>query len=178
MRVSTASWYAIAVHARAERAAADALVRVTEEVFLPSRLDRRVWSDRIQNVQVPLFAGYVMVKTVMTPQKRVDLLKVNHVHDVVGRTSGRGDVAPSIPEHEVLSLQLLLGQQRAVDPLEKLVVGVEVIVVLGPLKGVRGVVSQGSDGQRRLVVSIVLLGRGVRTLLSADDVLEVANAIS
>ena len=74
---------------------------------------------------------------------------------------------------------VMLGDFTLVDHvLRGLPSGVEVIVVLGPLKGVRGVVSQGSDGQRRLVVSIALLGRGVRTLLSADDVLEVANAIS
>jgi transcription antitermination factor NusG len=39
------------------------------------------------------------------------------------------------------------------------------------LKGVTGVVEEAADGQRRLVVQVALLGRGVRTVLSADDVL-------
>ncbi len=167
-----AKWYAVAVHARSERAAADGLVHVVDDVFLPVRLDRRPWSDRIQTVEVPLFPGYVLVRSEMTPEKRVALLKVRHVYDVVGRRPHRVDVAPAVSDEEVHSLQLLLAQERALDPVEKLVPGMAVVVVVGPLKGVRGVVEKGSDGQRRLVVSIRLLGRGVRTVLSADDVLE------
>ncbi|MDP2340144.1 MAG: transcription termination/antitermination NusG family protein [Deltaproteobacteria bacterium] len=168
----TARWYAVAVHARSERAAADGVVRVVDEVFLPVRLDRRAWSDRVQTVEVPLFPGYLLVRTTMSAEKRVELLKVKHVYDVVGRTAGRVDVAPSVPDVEVTSLQTLLAHERALDPVEKLQPGVAVVVVVGPLKGVRGFIEKASDGQRRLVVSIALLGRGVRTVLHADDVLE------
>jgi len=168
---TAARWYALAVHTRSERRAADALASVADDIFLPARIDRRAWSDRIQSVEVPLFPGYLLLKTTMTPEKRVALLKVKHVVDVVGRQSGRPDVAPSVPDHEVVSLQTVLGLDRATDPVEKLVKGTAVVVGAGPLKGVRGIVEEGVDGQRRLVVTIGLLGRGVRTRLSGDDVL-------
>lgn len=169
--MAIARWYALAVHTRSERRAADALGSVVDDIFLPARIDRRAWSDRIQTVEVPLFPGYLLVKTAMTPEKRVSLLKVKHVVDVVGRQVGRSDVAPSVPDHEVVSLQTVLGLDRAMDPVEKLVKGTPVVVGAGPLKGVRGIVEEGVDGQRRLVVTIGLLGRGVRTRLSGDDVL-------
>lgn len=165
-------WYAIAVHTRSEHAAAAALSAVVDDVFLPVRLQRRAWSDRIQTLEVPLFPGYVLVKTTLTPEQRVRLLKVRGVYDVVGRRAGRADVAPAVPDHEVESLQALLSQERSIDPMEQLTPGTAVVVVVGPLKGIRGVVEVGSDGLRRLVVSVALLGRGVRTLLSADDVLQ------
>jgi transcription antitermination factor NusG len=102
----------------------------------------------------------------------VQLLKVKGVVDVVGRQVGRADVAPAIDDAELTSLRRLVESARALDPSEKLVEGTAVIVGAGPLKGVRGVVEEGLDGQRRIVVNVALLGRAVRTLLTADDVLE------
>lgn len=164
-------WFALAVHVRSERAAADGLAAFVDDVFCPAVIERRAWSDRVQSVEVPLFPGYVFVKTALTPEKRVQLLKVKQVVDVVGRKAGRADVAPSIPDVEVESLQRMLAAERALDPVEKLVKGSSVVVGAGALKGVRGVVEDGIDGQRRLVVFLTLLGRGVRTVLAADDVL-------
>ena len=164
-------WFALAVHVRSERAAADGLAPVVDEAFVPALIEHRAWSDRVQTVEVPLFPGYLLVKTTLTPEKRVQLLKVKQVVDVVGRKAGRADVAPSVPDVEVESLQRLLAAERAVDPVEKLVKGSAVVVGAGALRGVRGVVEDGVDGQRRLVVFLTLLGRGVRTVLAADDVL-------
>lgn len=166
-----ARWYALAVHARSERKAAVAVAAVVDDVFLPARIDRRAWSDRIRAVEVPLFPGYVFVRLALTAQSRVTLLKVKQVVDVVGRRAGGGEIAPAVPDDEVSSLRLLLAAERALDPVDALVPGVAVVVGAGPLKGVRGVVERGADGQRRLVVQVSLLGRGVRTTLLADEVL-------
>jgi transcription antitermination factor NusG len=165
-------WYALAVHARRERAAAAALLGVVDDVFLPMQVERRAWSDRIHRVEVPLFAGYLFVRLVLSAESRVDLLKAKPTIDLVGRRAGARDIAPSIPDDEIASLRTLLAAQRAVDPVERMVPGVAVVVGAGPLQGVRGVVERAVDGQRRLVVQVSLLGRGVRTILMADDVLE------
>lgn len=167
-----ARWFALAVAVRSEQSAATSLRGVSDEVFLPVRFERRAWSDRIKRVEVPLFPGYCFVRLALTPASRVMLLKVKHVIDVVGRRAGREDIAPAIPDAEIDSLQRLVSAERALDPLSALVVGAPVVVAAGPLKGVRGVVDSAADGQRRLVVNVTLLGRSVRTVLFADDVLE------
>jgi len=167
-----ARWFALAVSVRSESGAAAALRDVVDDVFLPVRSERRAWSDRVKRVEVALFPGYCFVRLALTPSSRIALLKVKNVVDVVGRRTGRDDVAPSIPDDEIASLRRLVDSERMLDPLSSLVVGAAVVVGAGPLNGVRGVVDEADDGQRRIVVNVTLLGRSVRTMLLADDVLE------
>lgn len=119
-----------------------------------------------------MFPGYAFVRLAMTPETRVRLLKVKGVFDVVGRKPGLPGVAPPIPDEQLASLQRLVASARAIDPLTALAPGRLVVVAAGPLRGVRGVVEEGIDGHRRLVVNVTLLGRAVRTVLQADDVVE------
>jgi len=46
-----ARWYALAVYARQEKAAALMLCKRGHEVFLPVRVERHKWSDRMQKVE-------------------------------------------------------------------------------------------------------------------------------
>jgi len=167
-------WYALAVHARSEQVAARELRAVVDDVFVPVAVERRAWTDRVKRIEVPLFAGYVFVRVGLTPERRVRLLKCRGVVDVVGRSAGRPDVAPAIDDGDIAALQQLVASERALDPVTRLVPGTSVVVGAGPLRGIRGVVEEAADGQRRLVVEVALLGRGVRTTLLADDVLVAA----
>lgn len=166
-----ALWYAVAVHARQEKAAGANLADRGMEVFLPTRVERRPWSDRIKKVELALFPGYLFVHTEISAAKRVEMLKVRQVYDLVGKIPGDDRIARSIPEWEIASLKTVVASARAVDPVAGLSRGTPVVVGAGALKGVRGVVLEGPDGKRRLVVQVELLGRGVRTVLAADDVL-------
>src|SRR5690606_36806102 len=56
-------WHAVGVHARQEKAAAVELERRGFEVFLPVTSERRIWSDRIREVEQALFPGYLFLRT-------------------------------------------------------------------------------------------------------------------
>lgn len=170
--VDAVRWFALSVRSRQEKAAQNDLLQRGIEVFLPTRIDRRVWSDRIQNVELALFPGYLFVHTEMSAQRRVDLLKARGVFDLVGRLPGDEKIARAIPDWQVESLRTMVTAERVVDPVESWVKGTRVRVGAGALKGAIGVVQEGVDGKRRLVVQVDLLGRGVRCVLSADDVVE------
>ncbi len=170
-----AAWYVLAVAVRSEAAVARALGAAVDEVFLPVRVERHAWTDRVKRVELPLFPGYLFVRLALTRQSRIRLLRHKGVVDVVGR---RADavvdamgIAPAVDDATVAALQRLVQSARELDPVTELLPGREVVVGAGPLKGVAGVVEQGADGHRRLVVQVALLGRGVRTVLHADDVL-------
>lgn len=171
------AWYAVAVHARQEKAAAAGLSDRGFEVLLPTRIERRPWSDRIQKVELALFPGYLFVQTALDAARRVSMLKVRQIYDLVGRLPGDTRIARAIPDWEIESLRTVMASAREVDPTEGLVKGTRVVVGAGPLKGAQGVVLEAPDGQRRLVVQISLLGRGVRTVLGADDVLTEAESV-
>ncbi len=165
------SWYALAVHPRRERAAAEDLGRRGFEVFMPTAVKRKAWSDRIKRVESPLFPGYLFVNTSIDAATRRELLRATATYDLVGRIPGDARLARPVAAVEIKSLQVLVENERVLDPVARLLPGQPVEVGAGPLRGVRGVVEVAADGQRRLVVQLQLLGRGVRTLLEADNVL-------
>jgi transcription antitermination factor NusG len=163
-------WYVLAVAVRSEQSAARELQAVVNDVFVPVSVERRAWTDRIKRVELALFPGYVFVKLALTAETRVRLLKCRGVYDLVGKKAG-GEVASAVDDRCVADLQQMVASDRALDPVTTFVPGRAVVVGAGPLKGVAGVVEEAADGQRRLVVQVALLGRGVRAVLSADDVL-------
>ena len=165
-------WYALAVHARQERAAATGLSQRGFEVFLPTRCERRLWSDRVQRMTLALFPGYLFLRTGLTAARRVEILRVRQVYDLVGRTPGHPDIARHVSESEIESLKQLLRSERELHAEDHLVRGAEVLVCHGPLRGVRGALVSEPGGHKRLAVQIPLLGRSVRTWLSRDDILE------
>lgn len=175
-RAVTPHWYAVAVHARQERAAAVALSDRGFEVLLPTRCERRLWSDRVQRVNLALFPGYLFLRDIMSPARRVEMLRVRQVYDLVGRSPGDATIARPVPDKEVESLKALLESERELSAIDRLTRGTEVLIAGGPLRGARGVLLADADGRQQLAVQISLLGRGVRTWISADDLVEPATA--
>lgn len=169
-------WHGLGVHARQEKAAAQDLSRRGFEVFLPTTTERRIWSDRIQDVEHALFPGYLFLRCELSAKRRVEALKARGVFDLVGKLPGDARIARAIPDWEIESLRSLVDVGRALDPVSRLVRGTVVEVGAGPLKGARGIVEEAADGRRRLVVQVALLGRGVRCQLHADDVVLAAEA--
>ncbi|MBI5494833.1 MAG: hypothetical protein HY904_07370 [Deltaproteobacteria bacterium] len=160
------------VHTRQEKAAAADLANRKFEVLLPIRKERRKWSDRVKTVEIAMFPGYLFVHTLLTAQRRVDMLKVHQTYDLVGRVPDDDRIAIAIPDEEIESIRVVLNAETQVDPIQRLVPGTRVRVISGALAGAVGVVEVGPDGRRRLIVQIHLLGRGVRAQLGGDDVLQ------
>ena len=170
--VAQLRWYAVAVRAGREIWTSVALRGEGFELFVPRRMERRIWSDRVKQQEVPIFPGYAFVRTAMSAATRVRILRVKHTLDLVGRLRGEVRIARHVPDAEIESLRCMYAASYMVDPVQRLTFGTPVVVTAGPLQGVRGVVEVGPDDQRRLVVNITLLGRGIRTVLSGDDVVE------
>lgn len=164
-------WYAIAVYARQEKAARDELLSLGYQAFLPTLHKKRIWSDRVKAVELALFPGYLFVNAVLDAEARFKIVRPKQVIDVVGkRMAGSHEVAQHVPDRVISSLQLVLQQSQNAEPTERLLKGVEVRVVQGPLRGAIGIVEKEPNGAQRLVVQVPLLGRGVRTELSVEDV--------
>ncbi|MDA0712450.1 MAG: UpxY family transcription antiterminator [bacterium] len=168
-------WYALAVFGRQEKAAQKELEKIGIEVFLPLRPIRRCWSDRIQELRVALFPGYMFVHLELNLESRVRMLRLRQVVDMVGRVKDDTQLyVRNIPDAQIESLRLLVSSEQELEPINKLVKGTEVKILRGPFKGAIGIVEKEPTGKRRIVVQVPLLGRGVRTELSADDLLSKA----
>jgi len=161
-------WYALSVYARQEKAAYTEISDFGMEAFLPTSPIRRLWSDRIKQLEQPLFPGYLFVKLELTAERRIQLIRLRQVIDLVGKS---WNYASSVPDSQINSLRLLLSSAQLLEPTTRLIAGTEVMISQGPLKGTFGIIEREATGKRRIVVQVPLLGRGVRTELSVDDVL-------
>ncbi|MGA1996179.1 MAG: transcription termination/antitermination NusG family protein [Bryobacteraceae bacterium] len=153
-----ADWYAVRVRSNSEEIAANGLTARGHTVFLPTYKDRRRWSDRIKEIQVPLFSGYVFCQ--LQPFNTLPVLMTPGVIDIVSF----GRELAVVNERELEAVRAILLASLGAKPWPYLESGRKVLIREGPLRGVEGIVLETQDGLT-LVVSVSLLCRSVSVKL-------------
>jgi transcription antitermination factor NusG len=148
------SWYAIRVRSKFERAVSTALSGKGYEEYLPLYRSRRTWSDRLKDLDLPLFPGYLFCR--FDVQVRLPILTTPGVISIVG--TGRIPVA--IADGEIDAIQSVIRSGLHLQPWPQLVVGSRVVIEQGPLQGLEGV-AVDIKKKYRLFVSVPLLQRSV-----------------
>jgi transcription antitermination factor NusG len=147
-------WYALQVRPRFEKKIASALVDKGYEGFLPLYRHRSRWSDRIKEVHLPLFSGYLFCR--LDLNKRLPILITPGVLQIVGI----GKIPHPVEEEEIIALQAIVLSGLQAEPYSYLNIGEKVRIEIGPLAGVEGIL-MSLKGSSRLVVSVGLLQRSV-----------------
>lgn len=154
-------WFALRVRSNFERVTSSVLRQKGFEEFVPTCRTKRRWSDRIKEIDRPLFPGYVFCR--FDPTRLLPILRTPGVVHIVG---GRKIPCP-VDDAEMKSLQALVASQVLVAPYSFLRLGQRVAIRYGPLAGVEGVLESFRSGYR-IVVSITLLQRSVAAEVDAD----------
>ncbi|MCH7613388.1 MAG: UpxY family transcription antiterminator [Candidatus Marinimicrobia bacterium] len=149
------SWYAIYVRSRHEKCVYDELQQKNIETSLPLMTVTRQWSDRKKKVEVPLFRGYVFVKIDIIDGKFSVLTTTGVVKFITFCNK-----TVSIPEEQMFWLQRMMDSELLLTQEHDFPVGVEVDVIFGPLKGLRGRVKR-KNSKTRLVVWFDAIMQGV-----------------
>jgi transcription antitermination factor NusG len=147
-------WYAVQVKTTHEKRVASLLDYGRFEWFLPVYESKRLWSDRIKRVQLPLFPGYVFCR--FGPSGRVSILKTPSVMRIVGV----GYTPLPIPEQEIAAIQRIVKSGLDVLPHPFLKTGEWVRIRGGALNGLEGLIVDLRH-RDRLIVSVNLLQRSV-----------------
>ena len=116
-------------------------------------------------IHVPLFPGYVFVRTDLNAHSQIDVLKTVGVVRFVGNASG----PLPVQDDAVESLRLMVSVQREVTTGSRLQKGDRVVVVDGPFTGVQGVFVRYRGGNR-VVVNIDALGQFAGVEVDENDV--------
>jgi transcription antitermination factor NusG len=147
-------WFAIQVRPRYERFVATSLKGKDIEEFLPLYKVRRRWSDRLKELEKPLFHGYVFCR--INPVYRLPVLTIPGVIQFVGI-----DKEPiPITGSEIEGLRAIVRSGLPALPWPFLRVGQKIRIEEGPLRDVEGILAN-VKGLHRLVVSVALLQRSV-----------------
>lgn len=148
------SWYAIRVQSKFEKAASNSLRGKGYQEFLPLYRAKRRWSDRIKEVELPLFPNYLFCRF-----NTGELLPILTTPGVIGVVSAGKKPIP-VPDEEIDAVQAVLRSGLAAFPWPALQVGSRVLLERGPLAGIEGTVIN-LDKTARLIISVSLLQRAV-----------------
>jgi transcription antitermination factor NusG len=147
-------WFALHVRTQHEKSVAEYLRGCGYDLILPVYKCRKRWSDRVKEVESPLFPGYLFCR--FNPMERLPILKTPGVIQIVGYN--RQPV--SVDEVEIRAVQTLMSAGLPNQPWPFLRAGDKVQIESGPLRGVSGILTE-FRGQHRLIVSISLLQRAI-----------------
>jgi transcription antitermination factor NusG len=154
-------WYALAVKHQHERRVGTVLHTRGLETLVPVYRTRRVWSDRVKDVELPLFPGYVFCQ--FTYLNRNALLNTPGVKKIVGF----GSSPAPLEDREISAIQTVLRSRFPVRPWPYLNPGDRVVVKRGALRGLEGVLLKEKDSFK-LLVSVELLRRSIVVEIEPD----------
>jgi transcription antitermination factor NusG len=147
-------WFALHVRSRFEVSVASHLYGKGYECFLPTFKSRRRWSDRIKEIEAPLFPGYLFCR--FNVLDRFPIVTTPGLIQIVGFNRAPVPVA----ESEIAALQQVVVSKLRHEPWPYLKAGSKVMIEAGPLTGLEGIFIEAKGGHR-LVLSVTLLQRSV-----------------
>ena len=161
--VRTSRWYALYVRSRHEKVVESGLKGKGYSAFSPFYRTRRKRVDRIAEIDVPLFPGYVFCY--FDSNARLPILMTPGLVGVVGP----GNRPEPVDEAEIASIRTLSLSGHPVQPWPFLRSGQRIRLQSGPLMGAEGIFIRVKD-EYHLVVSITLLQRAVSVVIEKDAV--------
>ena len=161
----TRAWYALHTKSRFENVVNEGLEKKSLEVFLPKIQVKSKRRDRKLLIRVPLFPGYLFVKTNLNPNEHIEILKTVGAVRLVGNKAG----PVSIPDDTLESLKIMVATDHPVATGSRFKKGDRVMVVEGPFEGVIGTFVR-YRGKERVIVNIEALGQYAGVDVSEDDV--------
>jgi transcription antitermination factor NusG len=156
-------WFALQVAGRKEKNVAEALAQKGYEVFLPLYKVRRRRSDRVVNLELPLFPGYLFCR--FSSQKRLPILITPGVILLIGS----GGAPVPVDEAEIAAVRAIVNSGRSVEPWPALAVGQRVRVEGCSLAGLEGTLLEIKNSCR-LIISVTLIQRSVAVEIDRNKV--------
>lgn len=157
-------WRVFYTFPRAEKKCEDRLHDRRIDVFLPKYTAIRQWSDRKKKVVEPLFRNYIFARV-----DERDRLRVLQTDGIVRCVTFNGKPAV-VSEDEIQSIRCAIsgdGEFEVVDYVPRPKPGSKVVVVEGPMRGLRGEVEE-HRGQTHLLVSVAAIRQALRINVPAQ----------
>jgi transcription antitermination factor NusG len=159
-------WYALTVPYQHERQTEKALQSKGLETMVPVYRSRRQWSDRVKDVEMPLFAGYVLCHFDLA--HRIPVMDTPGVAKIVGF----GGTPAALEDSEIAAIQRIVGSKLPLAPWPYLEAGDRVRVEHGPMRGLEGTLLRARDSLH-LVIHVDLLQRSIAVQVEREAVVPI-----
>lgn len=158
-------WYVLHTRSRFENIVTDGLTKKSIEVFSPKITVRSKRIDRKVMIQVPLFPGYVFIKSDLNLYEHIEIVKTIGVVRIIGNKDG----PLAVPHEGIESLKIMVAGNNSVTTGNRLKKGDIVTVIDGPFAGVTGTFIR-YKGKERVVVYVEALNQFASVEVRKDDV--------
>lgn len=162
-------WRVFYTFPRSEKKCEKRLIDRGIEAYVPKHTVIRQWSDRKKKVVEPLFRNYLFARV-----DELDRLRVLQTDGIVRCVSFQGKPAV-VRDEEIEQIRLAIehgGEFAVVDYVPRPEVGAQVMVTEGPLRGLRGEISE-HRGQTNVLVVISVIRQALRVNVPGAWVQEV-----
>jgi transcription elongation factor/antiterminator RfaH len=158
-------WYVLHTRSRFENVVSERLLKKSFEVFLPRMQVKSRRRDRKLMIRVPVFPGYLFVKTDIAPREHIEIVKTIGAVRLVGTKEG----PVPVPGETIDSLKILVAADAPIKTGNRLVKGDQVMVVHGIFAGVVGSFAR-YRGTGRVIINVDTLGQTAGVEVDEADV--------
>ena len=160
----TPTWYTLYTRSRHEKFVEQELLKKGIDAYTPKIKLKRRWSDRIKEVEEPLFKSYCFAKFPLIHKRNV--ISQQGVVKVVNFSNRYVPVDENVIE----SLKILVSGELKIDPYPYLSKGDKVTIKKGPFKGLEGYIIEKRNKNTELVVSVDAIMSSIKCVIEADFV--------
>jgi transcription elongation factor/antiterminator RfaH len=158
-------WFVLHTRSRFENVVNDGLTKKSIEVFLPKILVRSKRRDRKKMIRIPVFPGYLFVKSDLNPHEHIEIVKTVGVVRFIGTKDG----PVPVPDETIDSLKIMVNSDSQITTGNRLVKGDKVMVVHGPFAGIIGTFMI-QKGKGRIVINVDALGQTASVEVHESDI--------
>lgn len=156
------NWFVLLTRSNFEQTVYNSITKKKIETFLPRIKQKSRRKDRNIMLELPLFPGYIFVKSTPAPADQLNILKTIGAVRLLGNQKG----PLPVPDEKIESLKILTSSNMNLITGESIRIkkGDPVMILEGPLSGVKGEFTR-YKGKGRVVIKIDVLGQyaGVET---------------
>ncbi len=169
------NWFALLTRSNFEQTVYKGITGKNVEVFLPRTKRKSKRKDRTLMIEVPLFPGYLFVRSTLEPSDQLNILKTTGAVRLLGNTQG----PVPIPDSQINSLQLMTNADMDLITGSSLLLqkGDPVMILEGPMAGLKGAFTR-HKGKGRVIIKIDLLGQYAGVEMDGENVEKVPNFLA
>ncbi len=147
-------WIAVYTKPRHEKLVLSQFTEKGIDSYLPLIRQRHRWSDRMKWVEIPIFKSYIFAHVEL--KDNLEVLQTRGVNHIV---KFQNKIAV-IPDVQITSLRKIIDGGFDPFPSDYFVIGDDVEVIGGPLRGINGIVSR-NDTSDKLIIKINVIQHAV-----------------
>ena len=161
------NWFVLLTRSNFEQTVYNSITGKKIEAFLPRTRKKSKRKDRKLMIEVPLFPGYLFVRSTIEPSAQLNILKTTGAVRLLGNTKG----PLPIPESQITSLQLMTAANVDLITGSSMLLqqGDPVMILEGPMAGVKGEFTR-HKGKGRVIIKIDLLGQFAGVEMDGENV--------